>query len=77
MEQIKNNKVVAAILAALIAGLTAFSTGLFGGEAEETPAVEEVAPATPASTDVTTPAAPAVEAAPTDAAAVPAASETK
>ena len=88
MELIKNNKVVAAILAALIAGLTAFSTGLFGGDSAETPNEEkpaetapvapEAAPAAEATATPVTETAPAVEGTPADAAAAtPAVVETK
>jgi len=69
MEMIKNNKVVVAVVAALLAGVAAFLVGKGGDEKVEEKAdtaaeAEVVAPVDPA-------AAPVVEAAPADPAAVP------
>jgi preprotein translocase subunit SecF len=71
MEMIKNNKVVVAVVAVLLAGVTAFLVSKSSDEKVEEKAdtaaeAEVVAPVDPA-------AAPAVETAPVDPAAVPAA----
>ena len=76
MDLIKNNKVIAAILAAIIAGLTALSAGLFGGDdkapVEEKPVevapVEAPATVTPAVTEPVAETVTPAEALPADAA---------